>query len=449
MSAPTSIQERASGAAPRPAGAPPQPVQRSVTRALRGMDYNAGAALLAPQDVQMEASASAPGESTACAWTPEAQLAAYDATRTLGWNPEWVTALQAMLGVDPKGVASRELADAIAELEKRAGRPLTGRVDGANTAWLEAEFPVLTGVPREVDIGEAPAAGAKARGNGSVAEDGPIRRSNQGSSYADYAATTLRSGTFCGHPVIGHPVFLGRLRAAEAYLSSYNDGLVGAELGAKLKVTAVSSYRPNKSGADQLLHGIGFAIDINPQANDWNFGPTNYAGMFRDVMTHAGTLFGRPELIKDNTGLGKSVKGKTTEEAFDEISSSNDALRRYRSFAFDLAALEAYLASEECPPSAKAKSASQWHRMITADHKRLVSRTGETQEGEAPAGFMDYEKQMVVALRDAAGLRWGGTDFPGNNEGDMMHFDGYNTEPGRMLRDRIRKARELAGEPFA
>jgi hypothetical protein len=440
------------------AGAEPKPVlQRSAAAAAvatRCMSFEDGAAMLRPREatrpvqamrvvqaIQMKKQAG-----TDAQWTAESGFKAYAATRTLGWNPEWITALQAMVGVDPTGVATRELADAIAAQEETADRPQTGRVDGDNTAWLESLYPVLTTISRGMGEGSEAAAQAKGRGAG-CPEDSALKKLNLASSYSEYAASVLRTGTFCGHAVIGHPAFLGRLRAAEAWLSSYNDGLVGEELGAKLGLTEVSSYRRNTSVADQLLHGIGFALDVNPDANDWNFG-TSHQAKFTAAMQHAGELLGEAGLIADSHGLGKAAKDKTTEEAFEDISASNEALRRYRAFALDKASLEAHLASEACPSAAKSKGLSSWWRMVQTDHKRLVTRTGNTEESEKPAGFMDYTKQMVTALRDAAGLRWGGTDFGGDLNGDLMHFDGNDTPPGKQIRNAVREARKAAGEPF-
>ena len=40
--------------------------------------------------------------------------------------------------------------------------------------------------------------------------------------------------------------------------------------------------------------------------------------------------------------------------------------------------------------------------------------------------------QTVAAMRDAAGLRWGGADLGGDN-GDLMHFDGHDMQKAGQI----------------
>ncbi len=49
-----------------------------------------------------------------------------------------------------------------------------------------------------------------------------------------------------------------------------------------------------------------------------------------------------------------------------------------------------------------------------------------TSGGGAPRqglGFLDLDRDLVIALRDVAGLAWGASDFGGSANGDFMHFD--------------------------
>jgi hypothetical protein len=46
---------------------------------------------------------------------------------------------------------------------------------------------------------------------------------------------------------------------------------------------------------------------------------------------------------------------------------------------------------------------------------------------------MTESKELVVALRDAAGLNWGGTEMSMGQNGDFMHFDTRNDGLGGKI----------------
>src|SRR5690606_8411081 len=103
-----------------------------------------------------------------------------------------------------------------------------------------------------------------------------------------------------------------------------------------------------------------------------------------------------------------------------------------------------HLASEACPAAAKKRGAAWWKAAMKKDEKFLLGRMTDADGKESKgAGFMDYEKETVTALRDAAGLRWGGADL-GGDSGDLMHFDGGTMGTAIALRNATRKARAEA-----
>lgn len=46
---------------------------------------------------------------------------------------------------------------------------------------------------------------------------------------------------------------------------------------------------------------------------------------------------------------------------------------------------------------------------------------------------MNLNLEMVIALRDVAGLAWGGAEIAAGENGDMMHFDCRTTDFGQQM----------------
>jgi|GEM_PF-1546008 len=388
------------------------------------------------------------GEAGDEAKAKKARHQAYDKTRRLGWNVDWFLALQAALGTRPTGHATPELADAVAEREEEAGRRVTGTITKESARWFEGLFPELATIEKQRNFEDGGGAGANVKSD-RRSEDLAVSELGIASSYAEYTSSVLRQSTFCGHAVVGHPEFLSRLANAEAFLSARTDGLRGTALGERLSVQAVSSFRANTKTFDNLLHGIGFAIDVNPNTNNWNFGNGGQQQMLGGVMANVEALLGA-NVIKSSNDLAAAAKEATTEEAFLKIAESNEVLRRYRAFGQDLDGLEAWLASSEAPSSAKRLNAAEWLKKINSTESKLAARTGgTTPQGGPPRGFTDFDAAMVSALRDAGGLRWGGLDFGGDQNGDMMHFDQFSSGLGFSLRTKVRERRKDAQEPHS
>ncbi len=52
---------------------------------------------------------------------------------------------------------------------------------------------------------------------------------------------------------------------------------------------------------------------------------------------------------------------------------------------------------------------------------------------------MNLNEEMVIALRDVAGLAWGGAEIAPAENGDMMHFDCRTTAFGNSVYEAGRK----------
>ncbi|MCA9517454.1 MAG: hypothetical protein KC635_21080 [Myxococcales bacterium] len=370
----------------------------------------------------------------------------YKELRTSGVNPAWMAALQEALGLPGTGVADIATSDALVKLLDDAGQHPRHLLDEKSRLWLKGYFPKLMTVPDTLGPQDAKDVSREreVRGAGADApENVAVRKSGQGSSYSDYAKNTLKSGKFLGQPVIAHPEFLARLENANAYLRSKaapgtNDEAIGAQLG----ITKLSHFRPSGAKSDQMYHGLGFALDVNPKANNWSF-TKSQSSKLGSVMKNAGDLFGE-KTIRSAADMSRNASKMSTEDLFAKLAESNEALKRYRAMAQDTALLEQHLASEACPAAAKKRGAAWWKSTLKKDEKFLLGRMTDADGKESKgAGFMDYEKETVTALRDAAGLRWGGADL-GGDSGDLMHFDGGTMGTAIALRNATRKARAEA-----
>lgn len=45
----------------------------------------------------------------------------------------------------------------------------------------------------------------------------------------------------------------------------------------------------------------------------------------------------------------------------------------------------------------------------------------------------NHSQELLIALRDVAGLAWGGAEMSGNENGDFMHIDCRQDNFGRVL----------------
>jgi len=429
---------------------------------LRGLSFADGEAALAPQaeaPVQRQTERSAPGNATETPGrvaphagqaplapggaaaseilTPRQVLDAWDVNRVQGLSVDWMSALQGQLGVPVTGISSKELVRAVAKLQSDKGQTRSlGMLKAPVRRFLTEQFPTLAETPQKPNAENQQNAHASA--DAQAPESEALRRLQLATSYPAYAAS-LKRFSFLGHAVVGHPEFLGRLANAQKYLAGKMPGKSESEIGAALGITRTSHFRTSHPSSDQMYHGLGFALDVNPPQNNWTFGNGNRGVKLSEVMKHVGDLFGA-KMIRNAGDMSKNAKGGTTEELFAKLEASNVALKRYRAFGTDKPALEAYLASDQASQPAKSKGAAGWMTMIANDEKWLSkSMKGGAQE-EGAAGFMDFKKELVVALRDAGGLRWGGADLGGDN-GDLMHFDGGTMDLAKRIRAKVKAVR--------
>ncbi|HRE92260.1 MAG TPA: hypothetical protein PK095_24305, partial [Myxococcota bacterium] len=406
--------------------------QNGLHQSPRGASHAAGEALLRPAE-----NAPPPSPEAAAPLNPRQVLDAWDINRKEGLSVEWISALQGELGVPVTGTSSKELALAVAQRQVAAGqRRQLGELKAQTRSLLVGMFPKLADIPQKpvaANLREG-----RERGDGRAPENDAVRLLGVAPSYPAYVSS-LKAFDFLGHRVVGHPEFLGRLQNAMKYLKGKFPGKSEREIGEQMGIQKTSDFRTSSQAVDNMYHGLGFALDVNPPQNNWLFSHGTRGVKLGDAMKHVGDLFGQA-VIRGAADMSKAARAGTTEEAFAALDASNEALKRYRTFKNDPAALEAHLASDKAPAAAKSKGARRWTKTIEDDEKWLEKNLKPNPTQDGPAGFMDFKKELIIALRDAAGLRWGGADLGGDN-GDLMHFDGGTMSTAQKLRKKTKDVR--------
>jgi|GEM_PF-1929439 len=384
---------------------------------------------------------------------------------------ETIIALQQKLGVPVTGAIDEATVQGVAERAKAEGHQnVTARDATVNRRLLQQMgLPTAT-----LAKGEYQSARKRHGATPTPAEDEALSRFG---GYAGYIAG-LGTMTFLGRPVVGHPAFLDRLRLAEHFLQRrFPQHQGSAALGQHLGISTVVGFRQTVK-RDQMMHGLGFAIDLNPPNNPWIAGDTgkkdirgrdgeqlasdarggqagglvNANDITVEISRRACAFMGAGEPVDVDTlkGLGELP----TTQIFATLQASNLALRRYRELA-DVSDEELRMAAEQAvargDDAAAMGDVSFWMRQIRLDDKLVRAparrrdqqsrRTNWDSPESTNKGFMDLEGVVVQAMRDVAGLRWGAVD-QSDASGDVMHFDAYTRDQlASSLRRKVRAAR--------
>jgi hypothetical protein len=254
--------------------------------------------------------------------------------------------------------------------------------------------------------------------------------------------------SFLGHTFsIGvHPLLVEALRKAERHLLAQQayKGLTPVALGRALGFTPEREQHkggrrnPNMKGS---FHGPGLAVDIRYLANPWIAGnpdAPNGNKRFIKVMERATLLLrGRAERV-DSAFLSR-LAAQPTAAICSELRGLSDLLKSYLALAKDDAqrgaALERQQAVSGVLESGESleRAAQRWQKTIALDVEALRNK-GDFGGRDGRRGFFDLPTDLVVALRDRAGLAWGAVDFGAKQSGDVMHFDLRCAPIGRALR---------------
>jgi hypothetical protein len=268
-----------------------------------------------------------------------------------------------------------------------------------------------------------------------------------------------------------HLVLIRKLRQAEALLLAQPAyaGMTGVQLGAALGIVeGHKGARPRASTAS--MHTFGLAVDIEYIRNPWIVGqhidggarrPSPAGEVTRDAngkLTRAlnrAALLVHGEIIDMTSVYLSRLSSGTAGAAWDDLHRRHSALRSYLAVAGDAAGARAFVAANRAVAGVVAAgetddhAARRWAGFATADLAALrlgsVKRKNGRGNDESVAqsnfagrdprlGFLSLHRDLVVALRDGAGLAWGAIDFGPTESGDVMHFDCRRDGVGALLR---------------
>ena len=262
--------------------------------------------------------------------------------------------------------------------------------------------------------------------------------------YADFAEYRATWGeepvTFVGHDfrTSAHPYLRARLKVAEAYLRQRIKGPSGEKLNDKQITKQLgwgqhgasagnASYDHNPNDPKTHQHAMGLAIDIEPSQNAYMFeAASGWVSYFEQLSVYAHQMFGG-EILHPKTLLEWSQQ-LSTEELYQRVQSAS------ASFA-QLLTYSRKLNGKQDDPELLEKLGTMGYRgadATKAAHEiALADKNFHLQEGRRNAGGpMNLNEEMVIALRDVAGLAWGGAEIAPAENGDMMHFDCRTTAFG-------------------
>ena len=268
-----------------------------------------------------------------------------------------------------------------------------------------------------------------------------------------------------------HLVLARRLRQAEALLLAQPAlaGSNGVQLGAALGITeGHKGARPTAGSAS--MHTYGLAVDVEYTANPWIVGqhvdggrsdPSPVGEVTREANRTMTRVLNRASLlvhgeVVDVTGryLHRLSAG-TAGAAWDDLHRRHTALRDYLALAGDVPAARALVVAHRTVAGVVLAgegddgAARRWAAGATADLAALrlgpvTRRNARGREesvdrsnfsGRDPLlGILSLSRDLVVALRDGAGLAWGAIDFGEAESGDLMHFDCRRDGVGALLR---------------
>jgi hypothetical protein len=347
-------------------------------------------------------------------------------------DPGWLAAAQNVAGATPTGGMNTETL--------RAFRKLTGN-DKLGSKDILAEGFLADQVPGAHFHQAGPMTHVKAEKNPKATDEfDQVARIAGAASYEDWQSKWVAI-TFLGKTLgQGHPHLAGRLQVAEEYLKNkHGSDKSPAELRGLIGWDGTGNAHYYDLGLH--MHSMGLAIDISPSKNPWVFrGKKEQIDSGQKKGDTADDFYEKLFIIATNVYGGEPITSKqmwtwsqelSSDELWEKIHTSSEAIRKYMDLtkADDATYIATLVASGKYTED-QAKSYAgrrKWHWQKFHDSDR----------GQAKAeGITNISQDLLVALRDVAGLAWGAgefTDREGGMNGDMMHFDCRNDAVGGRI----------------
>lgn len=360
----------------------------------------------------------APGHAQSQPTTP-AEAKVLNAVRGLAkrFDPAWLSAAQSKLDIsEPTGAFTTETLRA---MRRFASDPTLGATSIQKLDFLQSIHPGEPFLATE---------GAHARQAADPSKTTPADRTAQALGYASYDAykKTWVTIELLGVKLRGngHPHLAARMNAANAYLRNRHADLSDEEIRGVIGWNGEgnAAYAAEASSGLAHVHTMGIALDINRAQNPWIFrGKTKHNGnesddwyeKFFKIVTRI--YGGSPLSAKKLQQLGNE---SSTEELHAEIAATSQATEKY---------LDLCKADQETQRATLAKagfSDAEIRELLPKMPMHFKIFHNKDRKQTNAKSITDISSDLLLALRDAAGLAWGGTDFPGANEqGDFMHFD--------------------------
>lgn len=369
------------------------------------------------------------------------------------FDPAWLLAAQTKLGViNRTGAFNTETLRKMREF-----KPGATANDILAPSFLESlhKDPELTPLAGDADLATSTFKhGAKrARGNGAD-------RAAQAVGYADYDAyeADWTNLTLCDKSLgRGHKYLASRLTLADAYLRQLNPGKSGQALRDAIGWSGEGNgaYHENeqsRAAGKTHVHTMGLAIDIDTKQNPWMLGVTVnddadgnrwWIQYWSHVFAVACEVYGgEPISIKQLNVWSAEL---STEELHAKVEAASSAFQELMQVARSggKAGLQAALvASGKYDEKAARKevAAGPGNGGLVNMASHWEGRFGRTSETKS---FTNHSASMLVALRDVAGLAWGGSELADSENGDFMHFDCRGTGFGQAVYEAGRRNRGI------
>lgn len=357
------------------------------------------------------------------------------------FDPAWLARAQATLGVSATGAMSTETVRAMLAQRPNLDADKIVSNDGGYLSTLASGEPFIKTEEGFGTYGEKDRKEAK----GKFKADRAARRLGY-EDYDDYWSNLEPDATFLGKTIKEarlHPHIVQRLQVAQTWLRQRHPGLDDAHVRSAIGWNGAwnASYDADKKSGKSHFHTMGLAIDIDASHNGYVLtgrkgavtekddektkqakeGAEWLMSLWERHTKNAATIFGGEGISAATMASWSDTE--STEEMWAKIHTTSESWKKYLDLAKN---------------PAKAKEEFTKHGLSADDLEQLTNSDKLTKwwrsGGRSAADRLTtHSQELLVALRDIAGLSWGGAEMSSNENGDFMHFDCRHDTFGKNL----------------